>query len=216
MTFEELKEKAKSGDLNLPIEIDEETDELIINVDPNDEEAMALLEEFLEGEGIELPSPDELIDIHEGHEGGVTLDMDEEDDDDLPEFDIMTLMVSNMDSDRMLDYVTDLVCGGLYDMIEDGGPAALQGLGIELREDWDIDWEEVIETKDFEGTVRYKLGQFPADKLRSVAEASFKRAILVMLNEGNEFVNMLMAQMAAQIVVSNDPEADEDNPLLNS
>lgn len=213
MTFEEMKKRVQDGTIGLPIEFDEESDELVINVDPSDAKAMAKLEEFLAEEGISLPVPDEMIDIHEGHEGGVTLDMDE-DDPDLPEFDIMTLMVSNMDDESMLDYVTNLVCGGIYDMVDEAGPAALQALGIELRDDWDIDWEDVIETKDFEGTVRYMLGQFPLGKLRSVAELAFKRAILVMLSEGSDFVNMIMGQMAAQIVVSNDPDADEDNPLI--
>lgn len=213
MTFEELKEKIESGELNIPIEIDEENDELVLNVDPDDAEAMAQVEAFLASEGIELPSPDGLMDIHEGYEDGISLDT-EEDDPELPEFDVMTLMVSNMEDERMLDYVRDLVCGGLYDMVEEGGPMALKELGIELRGDWDIDWSEVIRTQDFEGKVRYLLGQFPPEKLRSVAEAAFKRAILIMLSEGSEFVNMVMAQMAAQIVVSNDPEQDEDNPLL--
>lgn len=215
MTFEELQAKVEAGELNIPLEIDEETGELVIDVDPNDEEAMAALTEFLESEGIELPSPEDFIDVHDGHEGGIALDM-EEDDPELPEFDVMTLMVSNMESDKMLDYVRDLVCGGLYDMTAEAGPMALRELGIELREDWDIDWNEVIETQDFEGKVQYLLGQFPPEKLRSVAEAAFKRAILIMLSEGSEFVNLLMAQMAAQLVVSNDPENDEGNPLLGT
>lgn len=215
MTFEELKEKIESGELNIPIEIDEENDELVLNVDPDDAEAMAQVEAFLASEGIELPSPDGLMDIHEGYEGGISLDT-EEDDPELPEFDVMTLMVSNMEDERMLDYVRDLVCGGLYDMVDEAGPMALKELGIELRGDWDIDWSEVIRTQDFEGKVRYLLGQFPPEKLRSVAEAAFKRAILIMLSEGSEFVNMVMAQMATQIVVSNDPEQDEDNPLLGT
>lgn len=214
MTFEELQERLSSGELNIPVEIDEETGEMLISMEDLDEDAMMALQDLLDEADIALPSPSDMVDIHEGNEGGILLDMDEAEADDLPEFDVMALMVSNMTNDKMLDYVTRLVCGGIYDMVESGGPMALHELGIELREDWDIDWSEVIETRDFEGTVRYMLGQFPPSRLRPIAEAAFKRAILVMLSEGNEFMNMVMAQMAAQIVVSNDREADGDNPLL--
>lgn len=214
MTFEELKQKVESGELNIPIEIDEETGELLLDVDPNDEQAMVQIREFLASNGIELPSPEDFIDVHEGHAGGISLDM-EEGDPELPEFDVMTFMVTGLSDDKMLDYVTDLVCGGICDMTAEEGPMALRGLGIELREDWDIDWNEVISTQDFEGRVRYLLRQFPADALRAVAETALKRAILVMIREGQEFANVLMSQMAAQIVVSNDPD-DDDNPLLGT
>ena len=214
MTFEELQERLSSGELDIPVEIDEETGEMLINMEDLDEDALAALQELLDEADIVLPSPSDMVDIHEGNELGILLDMGEADDDDLPEFDVMALMVSNMTDDKLLDYVTRLVCGGIYDMVEGDGPMALHDLGIKLRDDWDIDWSEVIATQDFEGTVKYMLGQFPASQLRPIAETAFKRAILVMLSEGNEFMNMIMAQMAAQIVISNDREADEDNPLL--
>lgn len=214
MTFEELQAKLESGELDIPIEFDEETGEMVIDMEALDEKGMSALNALLAEAEIDLPSPSDLVDIHEGFGGGILLDMDEEEDDDLPEFDVMALMMSNMTEERMLDYITDLVCGGIYDMVDSAGPGALHEMGIKLREDWDIDWLEVIETKDFEGTVRYLLGQLPPDKLRSVAEAAFRRAVLIMISEGNEFMNMVMAQTAAQIVVSNDPEVDEDNPLL--
>lgn len=213
MTFDELKSKVEAGEIDIPFEIDEETDELILNVDTSDQESMERVREFLASEGIELPDPDSDIDIHEGYESGIE-PIVEEDDPTLPEFDVMTLMVSNMEDDALIDYVRDLVCSGIYDVTTNGGPTALQEMGLKLREDWDINWDEVIDTQDFEGKVRYMLGQFPPDKLRSVAETALKRAILIMLSEGSDYVTPLMAQMAAQLVVSNDPEQDSENPLL--
>lgn len=216
MSFEELQAALLSGELDLPFEIDEETGEVLINVDPSDEDAMRQLQALLSDVDIELPDPEDLIDVHDGFRGGIALDMGEEngDESEAPEFDIMTLMTSNLTDEQMLDYVTNLVCGGIYDMISGAGPMALHELDMPLRQDWDIDWDDVIQTKDFEGTVRYMLGQFPADRLRPVAEAAFRRAVLVLLSEGNEFLNLMMGQMAAQIVVSADTENDEGNPLL--
>lgn len=207
----------ETGEMDLPMSIDEETGDIIAEIDPYDEEQKELVARLLGMDALELDVPDMGVGdlaIRDGFYGGIEADYDEAEGEDCPEFSLMAMMLTNMTDEGMLDYATDLVSGGLRILTEDGDRHPLANDENKVREDWDIDWLDVEEQGHLEDKVRYMLGQFPPDRLRPVVELAFKRAVLLLIEEAGPFVNDMMAQLAVEICASSDATEDEENPLL--